>query len=243
MTVRPEIKDVILRTAQRVVERTSGELSTAEKRQLHESFDASIEGYEGRNPILGILGQWDAGADAGHIASVDTNAAIPAQRGQLNLGWDENLGTFRAPIAEQWSDAIRQSAEEAAQEYFHKASICFDEGKDEQATKHLCSAIICSIAAIAALMEWPYRDQHDDLNAIIALATGSWPAKGENIYRMLQAASQEGQDLNSAFAAAMGQPEAVRSGAYDDAGRTREEATMFAQNVVTLAERLGRKLR
>ena len=243
MTVRDEIRDVILRTAQRVLERTSGNLSELEKQILLDNIEARIAKYEGLNPILGVLGQWDAGTDAGHAAAVTTNAAIRTQRRQPNLGWDEDLGTFRTPITDQWSSAIRESAEETAQEYFHKASICFDDGQHEQATEHLCSAVICSIAAIAALMGWPHRDRDDDLNAVVALATGSLPEHGQSIYQMLQSASQQGQDLNSAFAAAMGQPEAVRSGAYDDAGRTRDEAIMFAKNVVTLADQLGRRIR
>ena len=243
MTLREEISDVILRTAQRVLERTSGNLSTPEKQRLRDNLEARIPLYTGRYPILGLLDQLDAFADAGQAAAVATNAAIRAQRGQLNLGWDEDLGTFLTPITDQWSSAIRESAEDVAQEYFHKASICFDEGHHEQATEHLCSAIICSIAAIAALMGWPHRNRDDDLLAVVGLATGSLPVEGESIYQLLRSASLQGQDLNSAFAAAMGQPEAVRSGAYDDAGRTRDEAMMFAKNVVDLADQLGRRLR
>ena len=242
MTLREEIRDVILRTAQRVLERTSGNLSTPEKQRLRDNLEARIPLYTGRYPILGLLDQLDAVADAGHAAAVATNAAIRAQRGQLNLGWDEDLGTFRTPITDQWSSAIRESAEDVAQEYFHKASICFDEGHHEQATEHLCSAIICSIAAMAALMGWPHRNRDDDLLAVVGLATGSLPVEGESIYQLLRSASRQGQNLNSAFAAAMGQPEAVRSGAYDDAGRTRDEAMMFAKNVVDLADQLGRRL-
>ena len=113
----------------------------------------------------------------------------------------------------------------------------------EQATESLCSAIICSIAATAALLGWPHRDRDDDLRTVVALATGSLPAEGESVYKLLQSASQQGQDLNSAFAAAMGQPDAVRTGAYQDAGRTNDEAFLFARTAVTLADQLGRRLR
>ena len=92
-------------------------------------------------------------------------------------------------------------------------------------------------------MGWPHRDPDDDLKAVVGLATGSLPAEGESIYKLLQSASQQGQDLNSAFAAAMGQPEAVRTGAYDDAGRTSDEAMLFAKTTVKLADQLGRRLR
>lgn len=242
MTVRAEIKDVILHAAQRVVEKTSGGLSASDKRKLREGLEKRMAQYEGPNPILGVLGQWDAGADAGEAATAATDAALRAQRGHPALSWDDELGKFRAPITDLWSSAIRESAEEAAEEYFRKASVCFDNGQREEATEHLCSAVICTIAALAAVMGWPHRDREDDLNAMIGIATGALPGPGDSVYEMLGSASKQGQDLNSAFAAAMGQPTAVRSGAYDDAGRTQDEVTMFARDAVTLAGELGRRL-
>ena len=197
----------------------------------------------GHYPILGLLDQILFAADAGHSAAVATNTATKRQRGEPNLGWDESLGEFSPPISDQWHEAIRDSAQEATHEHFDKASTLFEENEREQATEHLCSAIICSITAIGALMGWPHRDQDDDLRVVVALATGSLPAEGESIYQLLQAASQQGQDLNSAFAAAMGQPTDVRSGAYDEAGRTPDEAMLFAKAVVNLADELGRRLR
>ena len=182
-------------------------------------------------------------ANAGHAAAVATNAAMKRQREIPNLGWDDELGKFRTPITDQWTDAIRESAAEAAEEYFRKASTYFEENQCEEATECLCSAIICSIAATAALLGWPHRDSDDDLRTVVALATGFLPAEGESVYKLLQSASQQGQDLNSAFAAAMGQPDAVRTGAYQEAERTNEEAFLFARTAVTLADQLGRRLR
>ena len=112
-----------------------------------------------------------------------------------------------------------------------------------QATEHLCSAIVCSVTAIAALQGWPHRDRDDDLRVVTGLATGSLPTEGESIYKLLQSASQQGQDLNSAFAAAMGQPADVRNGAYDEAGRTPDEAMLFARKAVELANQLGSERR
>ena len=243
MTVREEIKEVILRAALMAIENEAGKLSTLQKQRLQNNLEGRIPLYTGSYPILELLDQLDAVADAGQAAAVATTAAIRKQRGQMNIGWDDNLSTFRTPITDQWSSVIKQSATEAAQKYFHEASTCFDDDDREQATEHLCSAIICSIAAVAALLGWPHRDSHDDLRIVVGLATGSLPTKDDSIYSLLQSASQQGQNLNSAFAAAMGQPEAVRSGAYDDAGRTPDEAMMFAQTVVTLANQLGQKLR
>ena len=58
-----------------------------------------------------------------------------------------------------------------------------------QATEHLCSGIICSIAAIAASKGWPHADRDDDLNAVVALATGTLPQEAGQIYELLSTAS------------------------------------------------------
>lgn len=241
--VRNEIKGLILGSARRVLQNENGDLSPSNEERLRAALDARIPLYTGRYPILGLLNELEAMADAGHGAAVVTNAAIKQQRGIQNLGWDDELGQFRTPITDQWRQAIQESAEEAAQEYFHQATVYFDEGQRELATKSLCSAIVCSIAATAALLGWPHRDRDDDLSVVVGLGTGAFPPEGASIYKLLQSASEQGQDLNSAFAAAMGQPEAVRTGAYDDAGRTREEAFLFARTAVELADQLGQRLR
>ena len=243
MTVRDEIKDVILRAACRVLENVRGELSETEQQTLRADLEERIPRYTGSYPILGLLDEIQSAADAGHAATVATNTAIKRQLGEPNLGWDESLGKFSTPISDQWRQAIQESAAEATKDHFHMATIFFEEGERVQATEHLCSAIICSIAAIAALMGWPHSDGDDDLRVMVGLATGSLPAEGDSIYRLLQSASQQGQDLNSAFAAAMGQPAAVRSGAFDDAGRNPDEAILFAKTVVKLADQLGQRIR
>ena len=242
MTVREEIQDLVLRAARRVLETTRGELSPAEAQRLCTNIEERIPVYTGRYPILGLLDQFDAAADAGHAGTVATNSAITEQRGEPHLGWDESLGRFTTPVSDQWRQAIQESAAEATENHFNTATALFEKGQRAQATEHLCSGIVCSIAATAALMGWPHRDRDDDLKVVVGLATGSLPAEGESIYKLLKTASREGQDLNSAFAAAMGQPTDVRSGAYDEAGRTQDEAMLFAKTVVDLADQLGRKL-
>ena len=243
MAIRNEIKDLILAAARRVLQNENGSLSPTDEEKLRANLDARIPLYAGRYPILGILNELETMADAGHGAAVVTNAAIKRQRGMRNLGWDDELGRFRTPITHQWRQAIQESAEESTQEYFRQAAVYFDAGQREQATESLCSAIVCSIAATAALLGWPHQDRDDDLRVVVGLGTGAFPPEGASIYKLLQSASEQGQDLNSAFAAAMGQPEAVRTGDYDDAGRTSEEAFLFARTAVDLADQLGRRLR
>ena len=106
-----------------------------------------------------------------------------------------------------------------------------------EATEHLCDGIICSIAAIAAQQGWPHQDREDFTRAVIALSTArGLPQEGSNIYELLQSASEQGQDLNSAFAAAMGQPNAVRNGFFYDG---EEDAMFFATRTVDLARQLA----
>ena len=243
MELRDEIKDVILLAAKRVLSNNTGDLSAADEAKLRAALEDRIPLYTERYPILGLLNDLDAMANAGHATAVANNAAIKRQREIPNLGWDDELGKFRSPITDPWSNAIQESAAEAAEEYFRKASTHFEKDQREQATESLCSAIICSVAATAALLGWPHRDSDDDLRTVVALATGSLPTEGESVYKLLQSASQQGQDLNSAFAAAMGQPDAVRTGAYQEAGRTNDEAFLFARTAVTLADQLGRRIR
>lgn len=243
MAVRNEIKDLILRAGRRVLQDTLGDLSVADEARLRDNLEARIPLYTGRYPILGLLNQLEAAGEAGHAATVVTNGAIKQQRGIQTLAWDDETGTFRTPISDQWGQAIEHSAKEATEEYFQKATKHFELNEHERATEYLCSAIICSIAATAALLGWPHQDRDDDLRVVVGLATGGLPAEGESIYKLLLGASSQGQDLNSAFAAAMGQPRAVRTGAYEDAGRTSEEAIQFAKRTVELADQLGRTLR
>ena len=177
MTVRDEIKDVILRAACRVLENVRGELSETEQQTLRTNLEERIPRYTGSYPILGLLDEIQSAADAGHAATVATNTAIKRQLGEPNLGWDESLGKFSTPISDQWRQAIQESAAEATKDHFHMATTFFEEGERVQATEHLCSAIICSIAAIAALLGWPHSDGDDDLRVMVGLATGSLPAE------------------------------------------------------------------
>jgi hypothetical protein len=106
MELRNEIKNVILLAAQRVLSNTTRDLSAADEARLRANLEGRIPLYTERYPILGLLNELDAVADAGHAAAVATNAAIKRQHGIPNLGWDDELGKFSTPITEQWSNAI-----------------------------------------------------------------------------------------------------------------------------------------
>ena len=101
------------------------------------------------------------------------------------------------------------------------------------ATERLTDAITASIAAIAAWRKgWPHSNDMDIANAVTSFM-GDRAGHGANagaketadLYELMQSASEQGQDLFSAFGAAMGQPDAVRfayrAGHGANAGRNR----------------------
>lgn len=118
MTVRDEIQDLVLRAAHRVLETSRGELSPAEVQRLCTNIEERIPVYTGRYPILGLLGQLDAAADAGHASTVATNSAITEQRREPRLGCDESLARFTTPVSDPWRQAIQESASEATENHF-----------------------------------------------------------------------------------------------------------------------------
>ena len=185
MELRNEIKDVVLLAAQRVLSNTTGSFSEADGEKLRDYFEERISRYNKRFPILGLLNELENVADAGHIAAIATNVDMKRQRGLPSLGWDEEQGVFRTPISELWANAILESAAEATEEYFLKASRYFENNQNEQATECLCSAVICWIAATAALLGWPHQDRDDDLRTVVALGHGYLPKEGESIYKLL----------------------------------------------------------
>ena len=99
---------------------------------------------------LTTLDEFEAAVVAVLSATAATNATIKSEPGEPNLGWDPSRNQWGSPIRDRFPQAIKESAEEATREYFQKGATCFEEGQHMQATEHLCSGIICSIAAIAA---------------------------------------------------------------------------------------------
>ena len=92
MAVRNEIKELFLRAACRVFETTREELSPTEKDSLRANLEARIPLYADRYPILDLVNQFEATADAGHAATVATNATLTHHEGQLQVSPDENSG-------------------------------------------------------------------------------------------------------------------------------------------------------
>lgn len=243
MAIRQELSLVIEGACLQLRREKWGHLSEEQTTRFLRHVEARSADYSGRHPIPEILSQLEFMETAGDNATVATDKGVGREQAQITSAWDERTGAFRTQISDRWGAAIEQSAKDATEDYFHKATEFFKIGDDEEATEHLCSAIVCSIATTGALLGWPHQNSDEDLRIVVGLATGSLPEEGESIYEVLQTACEQGQRLNSAFAAAMGQPQEVRSGAYEDAGRTGEQVTKFARTAVQLAGKLGRNLR
>jgi hypothetical protein len=159
-------------------------------------------------------------------------------------GEDKDRHWPPTPITDIWVQAIRQSAQTAKERHFRKAKAYFADGRDLEATKELCKAITCQVAAIASQRGWPHQSEEDIDDVITALSTGTLPEEDADVYELLRSASEQGQDLNSAFTAAMGQPNAVGNSLfYDSEKGYNEDAMLFAERTIELANQLAREHR
>lgn len=240
MPVREENIEVVLGAASRVLNGREGEISYSETQRLCSHLEERSSRYTGRHPILGLLSELHSAVDISNNAATEPDSVVNGKSKGPNLGWDEHLCRFDSPMSNEWAGAIRESASEATRQHFRKATTCFEGEMPLQGAEHLASGIICSIAAIAALKGWPHADREDDLNTVVGLATGRLPQDAGQIYTLLQSASAEGQYLNSAYAAAMGQPEEIRYRFFYDGSESYEkDAVLFAHRAVELAGQLA----
>ena len=207
----------------------TGENFRAEFRQ---NFQARLEKKETRFPIYVAL-----------------ETALPEVFGEeIATGTAFNLTqirteTERSPIANEWRTAIDEAAAQAVYEHFRAAEQLFAKGQPLPATECLTNAITCSIAAIAARKGWPHSSDADIANAVTLLAAGKMPDETTDLYELMQSASEQGQDLLSAFVAVMGQPDSVRFGLfYNSADGSDEDARRFAEDTVELANRIAGKI-
>lgn len=233
--VRDEIQEMILEAARFALEQTHGLMREEDRQAMLADFKGKIVQYAGRYPILDLFNEFQAASDSAHSAAVAAAKRMRAgTEGQYGGGWEA------APITGIWVQAIKHAAEAARISHFQKAREHFCEGREREATEDLCKAITCSIAAIASWQGWPHQSQEDFGNAVTALATGTWPREGEDIYRMLESASEQGQDLSSAFAAAVAQPNAVGDKLFYDPDKGyNEDALFFAERTIRLANELA----
>ena len=233
--VREEIQEMLLEAARYALEQTHGPMEEEDKRVMLSAFESLVDRYVGRYPVSDLFNEFQAASDSSHLAAVTAGKNMRA-----NTETHPEGGWEATPITGIWVQAVLHAAEAARKSHFQKAREYFDKGEEGGATEELCKAITCSVAAIAAQQGWPHQSQEDLGNAVTALATGALPKEGEDIYQMLESASEQGQDLNSAFAAAMGQANAVGNKLfYDPEKGYNEDAFFFAERTIALANELA----
>ena len=221
------------RVAVAAVTKAYGPVDEKFQTRFRHNFQARLELKERRYPIYEALDTaFHEVLEAGFNAAVVTSAAFGLPRMQADQGWN-------TPISEEWQNTIDEMATRAAYEYFDDARRLFDNGQPLPATERLTDAITASIAAIAARKGWPHSNDMDIANAVTALATGQMPGETADLYELMQSASDQGQDLFSAFGAAMGQPDAVRFAYYSSADGSDDDAQRFAKATVQLANRIA----
>lgn len=219
--IRPEIRDMVLDAGASAVKSSGGSNDTE---KLVASFEPMTRVYGGRYPVTDLLMEMQA-ATAEHLdTKAGNNSSDQPDPHQHRL----------------WKEAIRHAADHAKERHFKKAKARFAEGMDSEAAEELCSAINCQVAAIAAERGWPHRTLDDIDNAVTALGTGKLPQDGDSIRDLLESASEMGDELNSAFAAARGQPtKATDRLFHEDSKEYREAATFFAERTIELANLLA----
>ena len=222
--IRQEIQDMILDTARHALERAGKPASSKDAGALIASFESMTRVYSGRHPLPDLLREMQAATEellarkAGARAQDAENPAMSAL----------------------WSHAAKNGADEARERHLRKAKLHFREGMDTAAAEELCKAINCQIAAIAAEQGWPHQTLEDIDNAVTALGTGTLPQEGDNLSDLLNAASELGDELNSAFIAAKTQPGLAADRLFHDTDeKYREDATFFAERTIELANLLA----
>ena len=223
-----DMNETILDLAERVAivayQKEAGNINAAEVHRLRNNLLARVELSKSRYPITDAL-------NAAHMAAVATKSGLHPELSQTNQG-------IYTPVADNLGNTIDEVASERAEYHFSQADQYFLNGHHRQATENLASAVICSIAAIAARNGWSHDDDgiHE---AVELLATGQKPEITGDIHQALARSSELGHDLTSAFSAAMAQPDLVKLGmGYDSANGSDEDAKNFARRTIHLADRL-----
>ena len=136
----------------------------------------------------------------------------------------------------------RTAADDTVVACFEDAQASFESDDYLQGTETLANAVRASLGYIAATFGWPHAVDDDLYRTAAALATGRpFPADDDNLYVLLDDASDEGLDLCSALGAVLGRTDALRCGLYDEtAFRAQHDSRLFARMTITIAQTLAR---
>ena len=235
--IAAEISEEILLNATRLVTQRAGASMEPEGEiRLRHAVRETLPSIAGNIDFADLARELDNLAAGALAAGSQIYGKSSTPSHSIYNSWDT---TPEAGVA-LWSMAIKDSAERLTEESFTQAADCFQDEKPLEGTQYLKAGVISSMTGIAALRGWEFGSELDCLKAVVRLATGEEPQEGKNLFRMLQSASDKGQTLNSVYAAALGQPDEVKFGAfYDSASGSDENALQYAHQAVILAKELA----
>ena len=192
--------------------------------------------------LIRAVSEWDSNIWQPYPLTALANAAKVSNiryAGPVDHVLDYLADTTPLPLDTNWHAPFLDAVRDASEHYFIDAARQFELGDFLSATEDLCSAVNCAVMGQAAIHGWPHADGKDDLNTIVALATGNLPQDLDEAVKLLENSPDEGHALNSSHAATMGMPDAIRFGHFDENGYTPDLATSFARKAVQLATGLG----
>ena len=154
-------------------------------------------------------------------------------------------GNCSGQDAESWqttmSRAWQPAVEEVVEEYFKAAQHSFEKGESLEGVETLTDAVRATLGYIAAVRKWPHSNHEDLYSIAAALSSGDdWPTTMEEFDRALENASEEGEEMRTAFAASMGRPRMLKFGAYaENPEGPRKDGILFATTAIELAKSLA----
>ena len=187
MKIRPEAREIMIAFGS-----PSAELGT-QVRETALNLIGSLDAFDSVawQPLpLTSPAQAYASANA-RVASSDPNFSV--SNAMVNYLAD----TPPAPLAPEWRMPLLSAVGEASESYFTSARIDLKRGDTVSGTENLCHAANWVVIGQAALHGWPHATEEDDINAVVALATGTLPQSADELYNLLQQAPKDGVDLSS----------------------------------------------
>ncbi len=231
------MRESIIELAERVgiaaLTKAHGSLSPEDAERFRENLKARLDREEAHYPIYDsldtaipdMLGQ-------GKLAEIATSRFIRQREGNISE-------SFATPLTGMWQDVIQEEASLAAQEHWGKADTLFRDGQTTEAARELTHAVVCMVAATAAMQGWPHAGDEQIHDAITALAAGAMPKQPSDTYSLILNAPDKGVDLTNAYGASVGFPDLLM---YDPMDRTPEEAEADARYYAELAINLIKEL-
>ena len=175
MKIRPEARNIMI---------AFGSPTTELDARIQEEFSNLIDSPGALDSVawqplpLTALAQAYASANA-RVVSADPSFSVP------DAIVNHLSDTSPAPLAPEWRAPLLSAVDEAGESYFTAASDDFNRGDTVSGAKNLCHAANCVVIGQAALHGWPHATD-DDINAVVALATGTLPQNADEIYNLLQ---------------------------------------------------------